>query len=168
MVAKMTSLRHRAAWPHTDPVSGARDDTSVRPCAAGVIRSRRRTRATWREVHSWLRWVHALFSAPARGFRPGCLGNSGTPNRSARTGVPVTKRKTFACLAASAAAAACGLSVLQGSANAAAHAPAPASKHVLLISVDGMHQSDLDWYVATHPGSTLAGLIHTGTEYTNA
>ncbi|HXB38548.1 MAG TPA: hypothetical protein VNU75_12625, partial [Acidimicrobiales bacterium] len=23
-------------------------------------------------------------------------------------------------------------------------------KHVLLISVDGMHQSDLDWYVATH------------------
>ena len=31
------------------------------------------------------------------------------------------------------------------------------SKHVLLISVDGMHQSDLDWYVANHPGSELAG-----------
>jgi hypothetical protein len=29
-------------------------------------------------------------------------------------------------------------------------------KHVLLISVDGMHQSDLDWYVANHPNSELA------------
>lgn len=34
----------------------------------------------------------------------------------------------------------------------------PAAKHVLLISVDGMHQSDLDWYVAQNPGSTLATL----------
>ena len=31
-------------------------------------------------------------------------------------------------------------------------------KHVLLISVDGMHQSDLDWYVANHPDSELARL----------
>ena len=31
-------------------------------------------------------------------------------------------------------------------------------QHVLLISVDGMHQSDLDWYVAHHPGSELARL----------
>src|SRR5215475_4140721 len=42
------------------------------------------------------------------------------------------------------------------------------SKHVLLISVDGMHQSDLDWYVANHPSSTLAKLTHSGIEYTNA
>jgi|ERR1700751_4396268 hypothetical protein len=28
--------------------------------------------------------------------------------------------------------------------------------HVLLISVDGLHQSDLAWYVQTHPQSTLA------------
>ena len=28
-----------------------------------------------------------------------------------------------------------------------------AIRHVLLISVDGLHQSDLDWYVAHHPGS---------------
>lgn len=42
------------------------------------------------------------------------------------------------------------------------------SQHVLLISVDGMHQSDLDWYVAQHPDSTLAKLTHSGTEYTNA
>jgi hypothetical protein len=78
----------------------------------------------------------------------------------------VTKRKTFACLAASAAAVACALSASQGSAYAAA--PGPASKHVLLISIDGMHQSDLDWYVANHPSSALAKLIHTGSEYMNA
>src|SRR5580698_7216173 len=41
-------------------------------------------------------------------------------------------------------------------------------KHVLLISVDGMHQSDLHWYVANHPSSTLAKLTHAGSEYTNA
>ena len=41
-------------------------------------------------------------------------------------------------------------------------------KHVLLISVDGMHQSDLAWYVAKHPGSTLAKLARGGLEYTNA
>jgi hypothetical protein len=42
------------------------------------------------------------------------------------------------------------------------------SKHVLLISVDGMHQSDLDWYVAEHPSSTLAQLTRGGSEYTDA
>ena len=31
-------------------------------------------------------------------------------------------------------------------------------KHVLLISVDGMHQSDLNWYVGNHPNSELARL----------
>src|SRR5271169_3702414 len=42
------------------------------------------------------------------------------------------------------------------------------SQRVLLISVDGMHQSDLDSYVANHPNSTLAKLTHSGSEYTNA
>ena len=42
------------------------------------------------------------------------------------------------------------------------------NKHVLLISVDGMHQSDLDLYVANHPNSTFAKLVHSGSEYTNA
>jgi hypothetical protein len=39
-------------------------------------------------------------------------------------------------------------------------------KHVLLISVDGMHQSDLDWYMATHPNSELAKLASRGAEFT--
>jgi len=41
-------------------------------------------------------------------------------------------------------------------------------QHVLLISVDGMHQSDLEWYVATHPDSELARLATGGMEYTDA
>jgi hypothetical protein len=40
--------------------------------------------------------------------------------------------------------------------------------HVLLVSVDGMHQSDLAWYVRTHPGSTLAALVAAGLEFSNA
>src|ERR1700722_13494593 len=39
--------------------------------------------------------------------------------------------------------------------------------HVLLISVDGMHQSDLDWYIANNPSSTLAQLVTGGAEFTN-
>jgi hypothetical protein len=44
---------------------------------------------------------------------------------------------------------------------------APA-KHVLLLSVDGLHQSDLAWYVAHHPGSALASLVRNGAEFTQA
>ncbi len=40
--------------------------------------------------------------------------------------------------------------------------------HVLLISVDGLHQSDLEWYVSNHPGSELAKLAGGGAEYTGA
>lgn len=39
--------------------------------------------------------------------------------------------------------------------------------HVLLISVDGMHQSDRDWYIANHPSSELAKLASGGAEFTN-
>jgi hypothetical protein len=41
-------------------------------------------------------------------------------------------------------------------------------KHVLLLSIDGMHQSDLDWYVSTHPQSALASLVAHGAEFTHA
>ena len=41
-------------------------------------------------------------------------------------------------------------------------------KHVLLISVDGLHQSDLAWYVAQNPSSELAKLVHGGAEFSDA
>src|ERR1700736_6186419 len=42
----------------------------------------------------------------------------------------------------------------------------PRIKHVLVISVDGMHQADLDWYLKNHPNSALAELAGTGVQYT--
>jgi hypothetical protein len=53
------------------------------------------------------------------------------------------------------------------SAAGAHRRPAPA-RHVLLLSVDGLHQSDLAWYVERHPDSALARLVGNGTEYTRA
>jgi Type I phosphodiesterase / nucleotide pyrophosphatase len=41
-------------------------------------------------------------------------------------------------------------------------------RHVLLISVDGLHQQDLAWYVKNYPHSALADLTAHGTEYSNA
>jgi hypothetical protein len=40
--------------------------------------------------------------------------------------------------------------------------------HVLLVSVDGLHQSDVEWYVSNHPGSELAKLVGGGAEYAQA
>ncbi|MFD2420528.1 alkaline phosphatase family protein [Amycolatopsis pigmentata] len=42
------------------------------------------------------------------------------------------------------------------------------TRHVLLLSVDGMHQADLAAYVRTHPRSALAGLASGGTQFTAA
>ena len=44
----------------------------------------------------------------------------------------------------------------------------PRAQHVLYISVDGMHESDLQWYVKNNPSSTLAKLDGNGVEFTNA
>jgi hypothetical protein len=41
-------------------------------------------------------------------------------------------------------------------------------RHVLLISVDGLHQQDLAGYVRTYPDSVLASLVRHGVEYRNA
>ena len=38
---------------------------------------------------------------------------------------------------------------------------------MLLISVDGMHQSDLNWYIAKNPNSELAKLASGGAEFTH-
>src|SRR5262249_1503179 len=65
-----------------------------------------------------------------------------------------------------------------GAAASAAFAPrasaaplssvARASKHVLLISVDGLHAIDLDRWVAANPASVLAQLSGRGVTYTQA
>jgi hypothetical protein len=77
---------------------------------------------------------------------------------------------------AASVAAVLGTGALAGATAAAATArpAAPAwhhgsaIKHVLLISVDGLHQQDLAWYVHTYPNSVLAGLYDHGTEYSSA
>ena len=40
--------------------------------------------------------------------------------------------------------------------------------HVLLISIDGFHQTDLDWCIANKACPTLAGLVSNGYEFNNA
>jgi len=62
---------------------------------------------------------------------------------------------------------AAGLAVLAASTSAAGSGRL-AVRHVVLISVDGLHQSDLDWFVASHPDSELAKLVHGGAEFSNA
>lgn len=42
------------------------------------------------------------------------------------------------------------------------------ARHVLLVSVDGLHQSDLTWYIGHHPQSALAALVHGGLDFTRA
>ncbi len=41
-------------------------------------------------------------------------------------------------------------------------------QHVLLLSIDGLHETDLANFIASHPTSTLAKLAKNGIEYTNA
>ena len=42
------------------------------------------------------------------------------------------------------------------------------AQHVLVISVDGLHQTDLESYVAIHSTSTLARFVSEGASYSNA
>jgi Type I phosphodiesterase / nucleotide pyrophosphatase len=65
--------------------------------------------------------------------------------------------------------------VALGTAGPASAAPAVPAwhgrtpvRHVLLVSVDGLHQADLATYVHDHPRSALAGLVAGGTEFTDA
>jgi hypothetical protein len=85
-----------------------------------------------------------------------------------RTVKTITRRTAAAVLgAALAASAAAGAAVAAPTASTTSNR-ANSDKHVLLLSVDGLHQSDLDWYVKTHPTSALAALVGRGTSYTNA
>ena len=92
--------------------------------------------------------------------------------RSTRTalGALATAGLTAATLAYSAAAtphAAGPVPARAAPAQAAAHRSGPA-QHVLLLSVDGMHASDLAWYTAAYPRSALARLVAYGVDYTHA
>ncbi len=42
------------------------------------------------------------------------------------------------------------------------------AKHVLLISVDGLHESDLAYWIGVHPHSALGELVAHGADYTHA
>jgi Type I phosphodiesterase / nucleotide pyrophosphatase len=74
-------------------------------------------------------------------------------------------------IAAGTAAALAG-TALGGTAVAAAGQTTPSGhsriQHVLLISVDGLHQQDLAWFVKNNPHSALAALERQGLEYGNA
>ena len=61
-----------------------------------------------------------------------------------------------------------GITAAQAKTAHADAASARDSRHVLVISVDGMHQTDLAAYVKSHPSSTIAGLVNHGLEYTAA
>jgi hypothetical protein len=70
-------------------------------------------------------------------------------------------RRARALLAALAAAVA----ALTTGSSALAAAPV---QHVLPLSVDGLHQSDLAWWVRQHPNGSLARLVRHGASCTNA
>jgi hypothetical protein len=84
-------------------------------------------------------------------------------------------RNLLAVMAAAGAAALLGVTALGPAAAAVSrggssdHLQHPSQiRHVLLISVDGMHQQDPAWYVRTYPQSVLAGLVGDGIEYNHA
>ena len=74
--------------------------------------------------------------------------------------------------AAGAAALVAGTALTSASAATAqgdvAGHPGGGIRHVLLLSVDGLHQQDLSWYVRHYPASTLASLVRHGVDYGNA
>ena len=60
------------------------------------------------------------------------------------------------------------LAAVVATASEGSRADRPTAEHVLLLSVDGLHQSDLAWFVAQHPSSALAKLVHKGIEFSHA
>jgi hypothetical protein len=81
----------------------------------------------------------------------------------------VSRRKVLAATSV----AALGLVAFGSLPNAAAQqhtatTEAHPARHVLLLSIDGLHQSDLAYYVKAHPKSALAALVGRSAEYSNA
>ncbi len=79
--------------------------------------------------------------------------------------LPANRWPLLPCIAAAA-----GLALafgLDSPASAHRHSSRPV-QHVLLLSVDGLHQSDLEYYVRTHPSSALAKLTRDGAEFAHA
>ena len=68
----------------------------------------------------------------------------------------------------SSAAAVILLAALLGSPQAAEREHEREARHVVLISIDGLHQNDLTWFAAQHPDSTLAQMVDGGVSYTKA
>jgi Type I phosphodiesterase / nucleotide pyrophosphatase len=70
----------------------------------------------------------------------------------------------------------CSLSLLAASFSSIARAdearddsgPRPEIRHVVLVSVDGFHETDLAGFIASHPRSTFSELARRGVEYTDA
>ena len=71
-------------------------------------------------------------------------------------------------LAGAAATSIAALAVSAVSSSAGASSKTGHVRHVLLISVDGLHENDLASYIAAHPNSALAALVADGTHYTGA
>jgi hypothetical protein len=81
----------------------------------------------------------------------------------------VARRSRRVLGAAAGICAAVAALALGSTAGAGQAAPAPGpAQHVLLLSVDGLHQSDLTWWIHQHPYGNIARLVRGGTEYDHA
>jgi hypothetical protein len=96
-------------------------------------------------------------------FRPSC-----SPYGNAWAVSATYKRTMLSKLKCPASAAAALALVAAVPASSHEHGQNSQISHVLLISADGLHQSDLAWYVNKYPNSELAKLTNGGAAYSNA
>src|SRR6516225_10348062 len=98
-------------------------------------------------------------------------GVGGGPRPTGRTSMRSTLIRRTLAVVAGLAAALSGAAVATAATvqpGAAGNGHTKSIQHVLLISVDGLHQQDLTWYVQNNPSSLLATLDRQGVEYSNA
>ncbi len=87
--------------------------------------------------------------------------------------MPISRPWQRGRITAITAVTACAIAAFPAAAAPATAAAVPARTgghidHVLLLSIDGMHQSDLAWFVRTHRSSALAALAGGSVQYTGA